>query len=260
MAKNDIWWPNAVDNPDYDKGEVSRRELEAAKRQNRLGEYNANSAVNQFRGNIKGLDFADRQNERLRDKTLVDNSLQADEDRFKMMKDLQSVALGLLSSFGTAGNSSTVNNFMRMMERRNDTDNITAWDQLRANNETTYNAFNESANQNQAARFNAYTDANKAVRDIGADLYANISNINPNLLKTEGGGEKDIDFNPNIGKLASDLQKEQDALKERDQLRSGYIMPDNSVQQIQGNNYANRNRLGGNDYYSRLINGFNGRR
>lgn len=38
---------------------------------------------------------------------------------------------------------------------------------------------------------------------------------------------------------------------------SGYMMPDNSAQSAR--DVAPRNKLRGNDYFSRLVNGFNGR-
>ena len=166
-------WPEAVDNPDYDKGEVSKRELEAAKRQVGLGEYNAESLANQLGSNIKGFELADEQNAKLRDLQNRQASRAADQERFRSMQNLQQVARGLLSSFGTAGNSSTVGNLMTMLKERNDADSGDNWAQLLKNFDTVDNAFNESANQNNLAKFNAYTDAEKGLRDINADTYAN---------------------------------------------------------------------------------------
>lgn len=229
---------------DYEAGELSERERLAGENQTSLARRNAEDVRNQLRRQLETYDFANRQNRRLADVQLKQASRKGSADRFEAQRDLQNAALGILGSMGTAMNGSGTGNLMRMLESRNDKDNNTFWAQLQANRDQVENSYQDSYNQNQVAKRDAVTSAEKAVRDIEADLSANLSNINPNLYTEPGTGSADLG--------SSTVWRDAGDIKEGNARMSGYVMPDNRRP-------ATRNRLRGDDYFSRLVNRFNGR-
>lgn len=230
---------------DYDAGELTDREKLAGKNQIEIAKQNADDVRNQLSKQLETYDFANRQNRTLADVQLKQNSRKNSADRFEAQRDLQNAAIGLLGSMGPgAMNSSSMGNFMSMMENRNDKENNTHWAQLQSNQDQVENSYADSFNQNQVAKRDAVTSAEKAIRDIESDLSANLNNINPNLYEEPGSGETNLDSG-SVWNGAGNIQQNNAQV-------SGYIMPDNR----QG---AARNRIGGNDYFSKLINRFNGR-
>lgn len=230
---------------DYDAGELTDREKLAGKNQVEIAKQNADDVRNQLSKQLETYDFANRQNRALADVQLKQNSRKNSADRFEAQRDLQNAAIGLLGSMGPgAMNSSSMGNFMSMMGNRNDKENNTHWAQLQSNQDQVENSYADSFNQNQVAKRDAVTSAEKAIRDIESDLSANLNNINPNLYEEPGSGETNLDSG-SVWNGAGNIQQNNAQV-------SGYIMPDNR----QG---AARNRVGGNDYFSKLINRFNGR-
>lgn len=230
---------------DYDAGELTDREKLAGKNQVEIAKQNADDVRNQLSKQLETYDFANRQNRALADVQLKQNSRKNSADRFEAQRDLQNAAIGLLGSMGPgAMNSSSMGNFMSMMENRNDKENNAHWAQLQSNQDQVENSYADSFNQNQVAKRDAVTSAEKAIRDIESDLSANLNNINPNLYEEPGSGETSLDSG-SVWNGAGNIQQNNAQV-------SGYIMPDNR----QG---AARNRVGGNDYFSKLINRFNGR-
>ena len=229
---------------DYDAGEITDRERTAASNQLEIGKQNADDIRNQLNKQLETYDFANRQNRALADTELKQNERKSSADRFEAQRDLQNATTGLLGSMNQAMNGSSVGNLMQMLDSRNDKDNNTYWSQLQTNNDAVENAYNESFNQNQVAKRDAITSAEKSIRDIEGDLAANLNNINPNLYTKPGTGDVDLDSGSvlnNAGNIA-----------ENNALISGYVMPDNRKG-------AEANTLKTNDYYSKLINRFNGR-
>jgi len=235
---------------DYDSGEVTDRERLAAKRQDYIARYNSKSIENQLKQQFKNYDFADKQNKALADVQLKQNSRAAEGDRFEAQRNLQNATIGLLGSMNQAMNGSSVGNLMRMLENRNDADNQTYWNQLMKNNDAVYNAYNEALNQNNVARRDAASNAYKGLRDIQGDLAANLSNINPNLYERPGSNERLKNRGIELRNKGTDVKPNLASL-------SGYLMPDTPTQTAR--DLVPRNRLRGNDYFSTLINGFNGR-
>lgn len=234
---------------DYDNAEVTERERLAANNLKSIADYNAKSTLNQLANQQGNYDFANRQNRRLADVQLKQNSRKTEADRFEAMRDLQNASLGLFGSMNQAMNGSTVGNMMRMLENRNDKDNDTYWTQHQVNQDSVNNAYDESYNQNQVAKNDAAINAEKALADMQGDLAANLSNINPSLYSAPG------EAGANLGAAGT---YDQNRVAEHNAQLSGYLMPDNSVQAAR--DISARNRLRGNDYYSRLINSFNGMR
>ena len=229
---------------DYDAGEITDRERTAASNQLEIGKQNADDIRNQLNKQLETYDFANRQNRALADTELKQNSRKSSADRFEAQRDLQNATTGLLGSMNQAMNGSSVGNLMQMLDSRNDKDNNTYWAQLQANNDAVENSYNESFNQNQVAKRDAITSAEKSIRDIEGDLAANLNNINPNLYTKPGTGDVDLDSGSvwnNAGNIA-----------ENNAQISGYVMPDNRKG-------AEANTLKTNDYYSKLVNRFNGR-
>lgn len=243
---------------DYDSGEITERERLAAERQKEIARFNRDSVMNQLSMQLGGYDQANQQNRKLADVQLKQNQRKNEVDRFEAQRNLRNASLGLLGSMGnTALNSSSTGNLMAMLRDRNDADNMNYWNQLQANQNAVNNAYQESENQNQVAKNDTITNAAKAIRDIESDLAANLSNINPNLYVTPGTGDAMLNawwqggpYDQRVGNTNPQL--------------SGYIMPDTSVQTARQSGAPAqepipRNRIQRNDYFGRLVNGFNRR-
>lgn len=233
---------------DYDNAEVTERERQAAENQKKIAAYNADTTKNQLARQIGNYDFANRQNRRLADVQLKQNSRKTEEDRFQAQRDLQNSAMGLMGSMNQALNGSTLGNFMRMLEDRADQDNMTYWTQHQVNQNSVENAYDESANQNQVAKNDAVINAEQALRAAEADLAANLNNINPSLFSDPGTG------GANLGSagIASANQ-----IAENNARLSGYLMPENVRQETLKTNP--RNQVTETDYFGRLVNRFNRR-
>lgn len=233
---------------DYDLGEVTERERLAAERQKEIAGRHADAVRNQLSRTLGNYDFANEQNRKLADVQLKQNQRKTEADRFEAQRNLQNATIGLLGAMNQAMNGSSTGNLMRMLENRSDADNQTYWNQHQQNADAINNAYQESVNQNQVAKNDAVANAEKAIRDIEDDLAANLANINPNLYEPPGTGAADF--------RATELYNNNRVNQNNAQL-SGYLMPQDSVQNAR--RMSPRNRIGGNDYFSRLMNNFNGR-
>lgn len=227
---------------DYDSAEVTDRERLTAKHQRQLAAANVDSTRRQLAQQLENYDFANRQNRALADVQLQQNSRKTSADRFEAQRDLQNATLGLLGSMGNAMNGSSTGNLMRMLENRNDKENNTYWAQHQVNQDQVENSYNDSLNQNNVAKNEAAANAQKALADIQNDLAANLNNINPSLYIEPGTD----------GTQYAAGTYDDNKVAENNARISGYLMPDNR-------NGAIRNRANNNDYFSRLLNGFNGR-
>lgn len=231
---------------DYDAGEITDRERQAASRTRSIGNFNINSLAKQLSRQQANIDMANKQNRQLADVEVAQARRKSETERAEAQRNLLSTALSLLGEMGpTTLNSSTVGNLMSMLENRNDADNTNYWQQWQDNIDAIENANQETLNQNQVAKNENATNAAKGISDISADTSANLNNINPNLYSA-----------PSV-KRANQVYSENKVGPNMAQL-SGYLMPDTSVQSAR--DMTPRNRLARNDYYSRLINRFNGRR
>lgn len=255
---------------DYDAGEITDRERRASQNQTAISQQNARDVQNQLARQLSNYDFSDRQNRSLANTQLKQNSRKGSADRFESQRDLQAATLGLLGSMGTAMNGSSVGNLMNMLRSRNDKENNTFWAQHQVNQDSVENAYQDSVNQNRVARRDAMQSAEKALRDIEADWRANMNNINPNLFPGSSGA---------IGgdqSLAPNTAWDEAKARENNAKISGYLIPDNrgvaTTPQGQTNpknsmnigDTRNRVRGGSNqavggDYFSQLMNRFNGR-
>lgn len=232
---------------DYDAGEVTERERRAANNQTQLGRYSADTIKNQFNQQASNYDRANARNRQLADVELTQTSRKSESDRFNAMRDLQNAAMGLYGSMNQAMNGSTVGNLMRELESRNDRDNDTYWSQLQTNWDQVNNAYEESANQNAAARDDAASNAEQALRSLQGDTAANLNNINPNLYVEPGTGDTDFGANGFY-----EANKSPDRLAQL----SGYITPAQNV--TTARRQSPRNQLSGSNYFGRLINQLNG--
>ena len=249
---------------DYDAGEITDRERQASENQTGISRQNVRDVQNQLSRQLANYDFADAQNRALADTQLKQNSRKTSADRFEAQRDLQAATLGLLGSMGTAMNGSSTGNLARMLESRNDKENNTYWAQHQVNQDAIENAYQDSLNQNRVARRDAMQSAEKAIRDIEGDWRANMNNINPNLFPGESGAVAGND-----AELGSGLAWDEGKAQQNNARISGYTIPDNmSANRTptgarQPENAMNvgttRNRLGNNDYFSQMMNRFNGR-
>jgi len=247
---------------DYDAGEITDRERKAAQNQTAISGQNVRDVQNQLKRQLANYDYADAQNRALADTQLRQNSRKTSADRFEAQRDLQAATLGLLGSMGSAMNGSTTGNLMRLLENRNDKENNTYWAQHQTNQDQVENAYQDSLNQNNVARRDAMQSAEKAIRDIESDWAANMNNINPNLFQQGAIGGN--------GALSSVTAWTPDKAQQNNAPISGYVIPDNravrnerTTAQPTPTNARNvgavRNTMGGNDYFSQLMNRFNGR-
>lgn len=248
---------------DYDAGEITDREQTAADNQTAISKQNVRDVQNQLKRQLANYDFSDAQNKALRDVQLKQNSRKTSADRFEAQRDLQAATLGLLGSMGTAMNGSSTGNLMSMLRGRNDKENNTYWAQHQVNQDQAENAYQDSLNQNRVARRDAMQSAEKAIKDIENDWRANMNNINPNLFpgaNTTVGSDS---------KLSPNTAWDEAKAKQNNATISGYVIPDNrgkgsmvtggSLPSYSMNTGATRDRAAGGDYFSRLMNRFNGR-
>jgi hypothetical protein len=248
---------------DYDNAELTEREKQAAQNQTAISTQNVRDVQNQLRRQLSNFDFADAQNRAFADTQLKQNSRKTSADRFEAQRDLQAATLGLLGSMGSAMNGSTTGNLMRMLESRNDKENNTYWAQHQANQESVENAYQDSLNQNNVSRRDAMQSAEKAIRDIEGDWRAYMNNINPTLFP---GGSGAIETGKGLG---SETAWTPDKAKQNNAQISGYLIPDNRgvgtttsgtrLPSQSMNTGATRNRMVRNDYFSQMMNRFNGR-
>lgn len=240
---------------DYDAGEITDREQQAADNQTEISKQNVRDVQNQLARQLANYDFADRQNRALADVQLRQNSRKTSADRFEAQRDLQAATLGLLGSMGNAMNGSSTGNLMRMLESRNDKENNTYWAQHQQNQDAVENSYQDSLNQNRVARRDAMQSAEKAIRDIEGDWRANMNNINPNLFPG-GTGEVGGD-----NSLSSYTAWDEGRAQQNNARISGYVQPDNigAATRKARINGLTRNTLGGNDYFSQMMNRFNGK-
>jgi hypothetical protein len=254
----------------YDKAELTQREKLAGKNQTAISKQNIKDVQNQLKRQLANYNFADKQNRALADTQLKQNSRKTSADRFEAQRDLQAASLGLLGSMGTAMNGSSTGNFMDMLRSRNDKENNTYWAQHQANQDSVENAYNDSLNQNNVARRDAMQSAEKAIRDIEGDWRANMNNINPKLFPGSSGavgGDK---------KLASQTAWKPNSVKRNNSAISGYVIPDNrgvgklptggdnprrsmNVGTARNRVRGGANNTVGGDYFSQMMNRFNGR-
>lgn len=209
--------------------------------------FNSDSIKRQNSQMNENYDRADRQNRALADVENKQNSRKAASERFAANKKLQAALHGLLGAAGNALNGSANHELLDMINTRTDLDNNEAWQSLTQNRNTVENAYQEALNQNVLARHEAAINAEYALRNLEAGVAADLNNINPELYEEPGEGgasawaegwhERGADYPDNLAQL------------------SGYIMPDNA--KTTADTIQQPNKLGGNSYYSRLINQYN---
>ena len=272
---------NALNLATYNKDSQNYIASQNAKNTRDIANYNAKSAFDQFQKQMSNYDMANKQNEALRDTQFKQASRKSEAERFEAQRQLQNAALGLFGSMNQAMNGSTVGNTMRMLENRNDADNSTYWQQLMDNRNAVQNAYDESFNQNQIAKRDAAINALKAVQDINSDLSSNLNNINPNLyespenkwldsivgfpmpnsvqdLQRLAGSNNSIYSSPNeqitfLNGLIDALSNTFNTIPRNNARLLDYVMPANAEQNVRNR----RNMLNQNNYFGRLINGFN---
>lgn len=247
---------------------VTDEERRAANNQTNISSQNVRDVQNQLRRQISNFDLADQQNRALADRQLMQNSRKTSADRFEAQRDLQAAALGLLGSVGSGMNGSTTGNIMRMLESRNDKDNNTYWAQHQVNQDEVENAYQDSYNQNVIARRDARQSAEKAIRDIESDWRAYMNNINPELFPGKSGA---VGGDASLGSQTAwnETSGAASNITRNNRNVSGYVMPDTtgmgslptggSNPPSARNVGSTRNSVSGSDYFSRLMNRFNGR-
>lgn len=263
------YYAQAQSNAEREQDKLNKQ---AAQNQTALSQQNIRDVKNQLARQLSNFDLADAQNRALADTQLNQNSRKMSADRFEAQRDLRDAALGLLGSMGQAMNGSSTGNLMRMLQSRNDKENNTFWAQHQVNQDAVENEYNDSLNQNNIARRDAMQGAEKAIKDISADWAASMANIDPDWFKLGNVGDIDAatsDQRKAAKSLSSDTAWTPNAAPQNNATISGYLIPDNRGKGTTVHNtpmYAQamntgtaRDRMAGTDYFSRLMNRFNGR-
>ena len=155
-------------------------------------------------------------------------------------------------AMGSHMNGSNMENFLSMIDSRNDADNVNFWDQLQENWNTAENAYNESLNQNALQRNEIVANARKQMHDIEANTSANLQNIDEDEYYAPGKGRTDFWFR-GYGNDADQKMSPGNMAQV-----SGYIMPSNA-QQV-SRNVVPPQQTTGTDYFSKMLNGYRKRR
>ena len=154
--------------------------------------YNAQSTKDQFGRTMANYDLADQQNQALANVQIKQNQRRAAADRFGQNKKLQAATSGILSAAGNALNGSGLGGLIEMLRTRNDLDNTEVINTLTQNKNAVLNALTEAINSNTLARNEAASDAEFALRNLEADLAAQISNIDPKKFVAPGTGDTSL--------------------------------------------------------------------
>lgn len=222
----------------------------AAANQIEIAKKDADATRRQLDRQLSRFDFMDRQNQSLRDVNMAQASRQSADNRFDALTNLANSAMGILGALGPqALQSSGLGTFMDMMQRRNLQDSGTYWSELSQNWDTTRNAYDESAAQNQASRLDAVIEAEKALADQESALSANLNNLDASLYQAPGTGSADLGSSKVFG---------DNKVKEHNAVLAGYAVPDYVDQNARKK--APVNRIGGTDYFGRQVNRNNGYR
>lgn len=158
-------------------GSSTKGEKDAVARLKTLARYNSTTATDQLDRQLGIYDQADRQNQALADVEKKQHSMEAADDRFLRMKNLQAAASGINAKAGNALQGSTKDSLGRMLRTRDDMDTVESLNALRSNWNAVENALAESMNANVLARRGAISDTERALRTIRADTAAQLGNI-----------------------------------------------------------------------------------
>ena len=234
---------------DYDESEITPRERKASENQTLISQQDVLDVRKQLERQLSNYDFADEQNRSLANAQRRQNALKSEADRFEAQRDLQSAALGLLGSMGTALNGSSAGNLTSMLNNRQDKENSTYWAQLQQNQDAVENSYNDSLNQNLVARRDAMQSAEKAVRDIEGEWQANMNNINPQLFPGihRAVGNDSANFGSGL------MWRPNEAQMNTASQMSGYRPAARSLFPQPSGNAASTSS----DYFSQLMNRFN---
>ncbi len=226
--------------------ELTDEEKQAAENQTAIAKANIGDVQNQLERQLSIYDTADQQNKALADAQQIQASRDTSYERFEAQRALQQAARSLLSDMSGAINGNSTGNLMSMLRERNDYENNAHLGQLMQNTEQIRNSYFDTLNQNNLSRREAMQSAEKTIADITRNWAANMNNIDPSLYK-EGpvGGDK---------KLAASTAWQPGRISTTKPTPTSYVLPDQSIV-----NAPTRNRVNGNDYFSRLINSFNRR-
>lgn len=229
---------------------ATSEERAAADRQRAISAYDAETAANELQQAIENYQRADARNAALAEHQTRQVRRKAEADRFDQSRKLQDAAISVLGEMGpTALQGSATGNLLRMLYNRNDADNLTYWNQYERDRDTIWNENEASRNQNEAARDDAALRAESRRREIASNLAANLANISGDLYE-HPNDVVTSSTTPN-GMYSANMAPT------RTIPASGYVMPQDAVQDARA--VTPRNRLPRNDYFSRLMNGFNRR-
>lgn len=131
----------------------------------------------------KMYDISDKGNENIRDFAINNAKRKSASEWYKDQQDLQSVASQLADASGNLMNGSGLLDFVDLIARRDDEQDVEILNTAHDNENSIWNDFFEGMQQNINARNNAYIDAQESMRNIGADYVAQGNSIHPDLVE-----------------------------------------------------------------------------
>lgn len=256
--------PKPSPNPSGSRGSggstgPTSEQKKAAKNLSTISKFNAKSTKNQLLQQFDNYDMSDKQNRALTDVQKDQTSRQGAGDRFAQQLKLQSSTNHLRNAAGNALMGSALGGLVSALGTRNDLDNNAVWSQVSKEHGAAENKFMEAFNANQLGRNEAASNAEFALRGVEADLAAQRNNIDSSLFVAPGakgkttkkGGKK---VTKPSGQLGSDSLYDRHKVKAGIAKLGGYMMPADAQAQVDALNPANP--LAGNDYFSKLLNGY----
>lgn len=137
----------------------------------------------------KVLDRADQGNANIRDWSIKNAKRKSANEWYKSQQDLQSVTSQLADASGNLANGSGFYDFLDLIARRDDQQDVEVLNTARDNENAIWSDFWEALQANNNSRNNMYVDAQEAMRNVAADYVAQGNSIHPDLVQgmVDGG-------------------------------------------------------------------------
>lgn len=257
---------------------VTDKEMRSANNQRALANYNAQNLRDQLADRFEYYDQSNDNHRNFLKAQKVQMGMASSANRYEDQRNLLNGIFSTRDKMASGLNGSGAWNLLNLANDRNDYFNNTRSSELRQNLDSAWNNYNQAVNSNQLAKIDAQIGAKKSLADLEANLAADLNNINPDLFELPGENSSINLLGRNShGAPESSMSQEyadsagystsgygQNAIEGADPLTLNvrmnqpswepYLYNDNQRAKI------SNQQLSGNDYFSRLLNGYNGYR
>ena len=173
-------------------GSVSSQQKKAAKNQTAISKFNAQTVRDEWKAANANYKLSNKENKALTKINMQNNSRTASGDRFAQLQRMQASTSGLMAGAGNALQGGQAMNIANMLKQRNGMDNNESLSTLRTNQNAEIDSLNEALLANTIARNTAAAAAERQLRNMEADLAAQLNNINPKLFAKPGKGKANL--------------------------------------------------------------------